>query len=150
MECPPAQFTSKPSWVPLYTLDNLTKYLPTALSVFSGPGVPSLSAVVPPEYPGSTDREFLLMNFHQHGCLVRQSLTIAGRWRQLAFCSYCGIINENANTALSHVCKHLDLLFVCRGCHTKSFTHGQALQRHMRYQRLSTMAILDKPKSSRR
>ena len=121
-ECPPAQFTSKPSWVPFYTPDSLITYWPAALLTFSGSNAPSLLAVVPPEYPGGTDREFLLMSFHRHGCLVRQSLTIKGRRRQLAFCPYCGIINENANTALSHVRKHLDL-FVCGGCHTKSFTH---------------------------
>ena len=149
MECPPDQFTMKPGWVPLYTPDSLTKYLPTALSAFSGSGAPSLSAVVPPKHPGSTDREFLLMNFHRHGRLVRQSLTVGGRWRQLAFCPYCGIINENADTAFSHVRKHLDLLFVYGGCHTKSYVNGQALQRHMSYQCLSTMAIMEKPKSSR-
>ena len=150
MECPPDQFTSKPSWVPLDTPDSLTKHLPTALSAFSGSDAPSLLAVVPPKHPGSTDKEFLLTSFHQHGCLARQSLTIEGKWRQLDFCPYCGIINENADTTLSHVRKHLNLLFVCGGCHTKSFSHGQALQRHMRYRCLSAMAILDKPKSSRR
>ena len=148
MECPPDQFTSKPGWVPLYTPDSLTKYLPAALSTFSGSGAPSLMVVVPPQHPGSTDREFLLTNFHRHGCLVRQSLTVGDRWRQLAFCPYCGIINENANTAFSHVCKHLDLFFVCGGCHAKSYVNGQALQRHMTYQCISAMAILDKPKSS--
>ena len=149
-EYPPDQFTLKPSWVPLYTPESLTKHLPAALSAFSGSDVPSLMAVVPPDHPGSSDKEFILMSFHQHGCLARQSLTIEGKRRQLAFCPYCGIINENANTALSHVRKHLDLLFVCGGCHTKSFSHGQALQKHIRYQCLSAMAILDKPKSTRR
>ena len=100
MECPPDQFISKPGWVPLYTPDGLTKYLPTALSAFSGSGAPSLLAVVPPQHPGSTDREFLLTNFHRHGCLVRQSLTVGGRQRQLAFCPYCGIINGNAESCL--------------------------------------------------
>ena len=109
MECPPDQFTSKPRWVLLYTPECLTKYLPTALSIFSGSNPPSLSAVVPPQHPGGTDGEFLLTNFHRHGCLVRQSLTVGGRRRQLAFCPYCGIINENADTAFSHVRKHLDL-----------------------------------------
>ena len=149
-ECPPDQFTLKPDWVPLYTPKSLTKHLPTALSAFSGSDVPSLMAVVPPDHPGSSDKEFLLTSFHRHGSLARQSLNIEGRRRQLAFCPYCGIINENAETALSHACKHLDLLFMCGGCHTKSFSHGQALQRHMRYQCLSTMAILNKPKSTRR
>ena len=71
MECPPDQFTMKPSWVQLYTPDSLTKYLSTALSAFSGSSAPSLSAVVPPQHPGGTDREFLLTNFCRHGCLVR-------------------------------------------------------------------------------
>ena len=149
-ECPPDKFTSKPGWVPLYTKESLTKHLPVALSTFSGSGAPSLMAVVPPQFPGSTDKEFLLTSFHRHGSLVRQSLNIEGKQRQLAFCPYCRIINENADTALSHVRKHLDLLFVCGGCHTKSFTHRQALHKHMHYQCLSTMAILDKPRSSRK
>ena len=131
MECPLDQFTMKPGWVPLYTPDSLTKYLPAALSAFSGSSATSLSAVVPPQHPGGTDREFLLMNFHRHGCLVRQSLTVGGRRRQPAFCPYCGIINENADTAFSHVRKHLYLLFVCGGCHTKSYVNGQALQRQV-------------------
>ena len=149
-ECPPDKFTSKPSLVPLYTKESLMKHLPAALSAFSGSGAPSLMAVVPPQFSGSTDKEFLLMSFHRHGSLVRQSLNIEGKQRQLVFCPYCGIINENIDTALSHVQKHLDLLFMCGGCHTKSFTHGQALHKHMRYQCLSAMAILDKPRSSRR
>ena len=107
MECPPDQFTMKPGWVPLYTPDSLTKNLPVALSAFSGAAPPSLLPVVPPQNMGGLDREFLLMNFHRHGCLVRQSLMIGGKRRQLAFCPYCGIINENADTAFSHVRKHL-------------------------------------------
>ena len=150
MECPPDQFTMKAGWVPLYTPDSLTKYLPAALSAFSGVAPPSLSAVVPLQHTGNLDREFLLTNFHRHACLVRQSLMVGGKRRQLAFCPYCGIINGNANTALSHVRKHLDLLFVCGACHVKSYVNGHAVQRHMAYQCVSAMAILAKPKSSRR
>ena len=150
MECPLDQFTTKPGWVPLYTPDSLTKYLPTALSTFTGAAPPSLSAVVPPQQMGGLDREFLLMNFHRHACLVRQSLTVGGKRRQLAFCPYCGIINENADTAFSHVRKHLDLLFICGACHIKSYVNGHAVQRHMTYQCVSAMAMLAKPKSSRR
>ena len=145
MEGPPDQFTMKPGWFPLYTLDSLTKYLPAALSTFSGAAPPSLSAVVPPQQPGGLEREFLLS---RHGCLVRQSLMVGGKRRQLAFCPYCGIINENANTAFSHVRKHLDLLFICGACHARSYVNGHAVQRHMTYQCVSAMAILAKPKSS--
>ena len=79
MEGPPYQFTTKPGWVPLYTPDSLTKYLPVALSAFSGAAPPSLSAVVPPQHMGGLNREFLLTNFHRHGCLVRQSLMVGGK-----------------------------------------------------------------------
>ena len=64
MEWPPEQFTIQPGWVPLYTPESLTKYLPVALTAFSGSAPPSLSAVVPPQHPGNLNREFLLMNFH--------------------------------------------------------------------------------------
>ena len=127
-ECPPDKFTLRPGWVPLYTKESLMKHLPAVLSAFSGAGEPSLMA----------------------GCLVRQSLNIEGKQRQLAFCPYCEVINENSDTALSHVWRHLDLLFMCGGCHTRSFSHGQALHKHMRYQCRSMMAIRDKPRSSRR
>ena len=78
-ECPPDKFTSRPSWVPLYTKEILTRHLLVALSTFSGSGAPSLMAVVPPEFQGSMDKEFLLMSFHRHGSLVRQSLNIEAK-----------------------------------------------------------------------
>ena len=97
-----------------------------------------------------TDKEFLLTNFHRHGCLVRQSFTIGGRRRQLAFCPYYGVINENSDTALSHMRKHLDLHFICGGCYSKSFLNGSALHRHMRTWCPSVMAIRDQSRTSRR
>ena len=113
VECTPDQFTTTADWVPLYTHEGLQKYLPAVLSSFTSQGMPSLTAVVPPEFCVGTDKEFLLSNFHRHECLMWQSLNLAGRCRQLAFCPYCGIFNENSDTALSHVRKHLDLQFVC-------------------------------------
>ena len=150
VECHPDQFTAAADWVPLYILDGLEKHLPATLSAFVSTGPPSLTAVVPPEFRMGMDREFLLTNFHQHGYLVRQSISIGGRHRQLAFCPYCGVINENSKTALGHMRKHLDLLFVCGGCFSRSFPHGQALNKHMRTQCHSVMAIRDKTRASRR
>ena len=132
VECPPNQFTALADWILLYTREGLQKYLPAALSAFPSQGVPSLIAVVPPEVHVGTDKEFLLCNFHQHGCLVRQSFNLEGRRRQLAFCPYCRVINENSDMALSHVRKHLDLQFVCGGCFSRSFLNGPALNKHMR------------------
>ena len=141
VEYPPDQFTAMADWVPLYTQEGLEKYLPVALFSFASTGPPSLTAVVPPEFCMGTDKEFLLMNLHRHGCLVRQSFSIGGRYRQLAFCPYCGVINENSDTALSHMRKHLNLL--CGGCYSKSFLNEPALHKHMRTQCPSVMAIRD-------
>ena len=132
VECPPDQFTASDDWIPLYTSVGLQHYLPAAVSAFPSQGVPSLIAVAPPDFHVGSNKEFLLSNFHQHVCLVRQSFNIEGKRRQLAFCPYCGVINENSDTALSHVRKHLDLQFVCGGCFSRSFLNGPALHRHMR------------------
>ena len=150
VECSLDQFTATVDWVPLYTREGLERYLPMALSSFVSTGAPQLTAVVPPECRVGTDKEFLLSNFHWHGCLVRQSFTIGGRCRHLAFCPYCRVINENSDTALSHVRKHLNLHFVCGGCYSKSFLNGPALHRHMRTQCPTVMAIRDQSRTSRR
>ena len=150
VECPPDQFTAMADLVPLYTRKGLQKYLPAALSSFTSQGTSSLTAVVPPEFCMGMDKEFLLSNFHRHGCLVRQSFDLAGRCRQLAFCPYCRVINENSDTALSHVRKHLDLQFICGGCYSKSFLNGPTLHKHMRTQCPSVTAIQDRSRSSRR
>ena len=149
VECPPDQFTAPADWVPLYTREGLQKHLPAALSSFPSQDTPSLTAVVPPKFHVGTDKDLLLSNFHCHECLVRQSFSLGGRCRQLAFCPYCRVINENSDTALSHVRKHLDLQFICGGCYSKSFLNGPALNKHMRTQCPSVTAIRDCSKSSR-
>ena len=132
MECPPDQFTITVDWIPLYTCEGLQKYLPAALSAFPSQGILSLIAITPPEFHVGTDKEFMLCNFHHHVCLVRQSFNLKGRCRQLAFCPYCRVINENSDMALSHVRKHLDLQFVCGSCFSRSFLNGPALNKHMK------------------
>ena len=141
VECSLDQFTTTADWVPLYTHEGLQKYLPVVPFSFTSQGVPSLTAVVPPEFCMGTDKELLLSSFHQHECLMRQLFNLAGRHRQLAFCPYCGVINENSDMALSHVRKHLDLQFVCGGCYSKSFLNGPALHKHMKTQCPSVTAI---------
>ena len=150
VECHPDKFTVAEDWVPLYTPEGLEKHLPVALSTFVSTEPPSLTTVVPPQICMDTDKEFLLTSFHWHECLVRQSINIGGKCRQLAFCPYCGVVNENSKTTLSHVRKHLDLLFVCGGCYTKSFPHGQALNKHMRTMCHATSAIREKARALRK
>ena len=149
-ECHPANFMSAEDWVPLYTPEGLEKHLPVALSTFPSTEQPSLTAMVPPQMHVGMDKEFLLTNFHRHECLVRHSITIGGKHRQLAFCPYCGVVNENSETTLSHVMKHLDLLFVCGGCYAKSFPYGQALNKHMRTMCHATSATREKAKAPKK
>ena len=86
---------------------------------------PRLTAVVPPNFPLGMDKEFMLTSFHLKACLRRTSLTISGKRRQVAFCPYCGVTNDNAETGLNHVRKHLDVMLVCGGCHTRVSAWGR-------------------------
>ena len=111
---------------------------------------PRLTVVVPPNFPLGMDKEFMLTSFHVRACLRRASLTVSGKRRQVAFCPYCGVTNDNAETGLNHVRKHLDVMLVCGGCHTKSVCLGQTLQKHMKDNCPAVLAILGKTRGDRR
>ena len=149
-DCPPEEFHATDGWVPLYTPEKLEEHLPAALSAFGSAKTPRLMAVVPPNFPLGIDKEFMLTSFHVRGCLRRASLMISGRRRQVAFCPYCGVTNDNAETGLNHVRKHLDVMLVCGGCHTKSVCLGQALQKHMKDNCPAVLAILGKTRGGRK
>ena len=149
-DCPPEEFHTTEGWVPLYTPKKLEEHLPAALSAFGPAKPPRLTVVVPPNIPLGMDKEFMLTSFHRRECLRRTSLTVGGKRRQVAFCPYCGITNDNAETGLNHVRKHLDVLLVCGGCHTKSVCLGQALQKHMKDNCPAVLAILGKTRGGRK
>ena len=149
-DCPPEEFHATDSWVPLYTPEKLKEHLPAALSAFGSTKPPRLTAVVPPNFPLGIDKEFMLTSFHVRACLRRASLTVSGKQRQVAFCPYCGVTNDNAETGLNHVRKHLDVMLVCGGCHTKSVCLGQALQKHMKDNCPAVLAILGKTRGGRK
>ena len=149
-DCPPEEFHATEGWVPLYTPEKLKEHLPAALSAFGSAKPPRLTAVVPPNFPLGMDKEFMLTSFHLRACLRRASLTVSGKRRQVAFCPYCGITNDNAEMGLNHVWKHLDVMLVCGGCHTKSVCLGQALQKHMKDNCPAVLAILGKTRGGRR
>ena len=149
-DCPPEEFHATDSWVPLYTPEKLEEHLPAALSAFGSTKPPRLTAVVPPNFPLGIDKEFMLTSFHVRACLRRASLTVSGKRRQVTFCPYCGVTNDNAETGLNHVRKHLDVMLVCGGCHTKSVCLGQALQKHMKDNCPAVLAILGKTRGGRK
>ena len=149
-DCPPEEFHTTDGWVPLYTPEKLEEHLPAALSAFGSAKPPRLMAVVPPNFPLGIDKEFMLTSFHVRVCLRRASLTVSGKRRQVAFYPYCGVTNDNAETGLNHVRKHLDVMLVCGGCHTKSVCLGQALQKHMKDNCPAILAILGKTRGGRK
>ena len=149
-DCPPEEFHATEGWVPLYTPEKLEEHLPAALSAFGSAKPSRLTAVVPPNFPLVIDKEFMLTSFHLRACLRRASLTVSGKRRQVAFCPYCGVTNDNAETGLNHVRKHLDMMLVCGGCHTKSVCLGQALQKHMKDNCPAVLAILGKTRGGRK
>ena len=118
--------------------------------LLSQPNLPLLTAVVPRNFPLGIDKEFMLTSFHMRGCLRRASLMVNGKRRQIAFCPYCGVTNKNAETGLNHVRKHLDVMLVCGGCHTKSVCLGQTLQKHMKDNCPAILAILGKTRGGRK
>ena len=124
-DCPPEEFNATEGWVPLYTPEKLEEHLPAALSAFGSAKPPRLMAVVPPNFPLGMDKEFMLTSFHLRACLRRASLMVGGKRRQVAFCPYCGVTNDNAEMGLNHVRKHLDMMLVCGGCHTKRVCLGR-------------------------
>ena len=67
-DCPPEEFNATNGWVPLYTPEKLEEHLPAALSAFGSAKPPRLTAVVPPNFPLSIDKEFMLTSFHIRGC----------------------------------------------------------------------------------
>ena len=149
-DCPPEEFHATDGWVPLYTPEKLEEHLPAALSAFGSAKPPRLTAVVPPNFPLGIDKEFMLTSFHVRACLRRASLTVSGKQRQVTFCPYCGVTNDNAETGLNHVRKHLDVMLVCGDCHTKSVCLGQALQKHMKDNCPAILAILAKTRGGRK
>ena len=102
-DCPLEEFNATDGWVPLYTPEKLEEHLPAALSAFGSAKPPCLTAVIPPNFPLGIDKEFMLTSFHVRRCLRRESLTVSGKQRQVAFCPYCGVTNENAEKGLNHV-----------------------------------------------
>ena len=149
-DCPPEEFDATDGWVPLYTPEKLEEHLLAALSAFGLAKPPRLTAFIPPNFPLGIDKEFMLTSFHVRGCLRRASLMVSGKRRQVTFCPYCGVTNENAETGLNHIRKHLDVMLVCGGCHTKSVCLGQALQKHMKDNCPAVLAILGKTRGGRK
>ena len=131
-DCPPKDFSYPDGWLPLYTKDGVLEHISNLEHMLNKEKSSPLIAVVLPEVDFNFDKEFIITQVHKTKCLNRISISLDTHLRkQIAFCSYCGVMNENTSTAHSHARKHLGLAFLCGGCYSKIYKQPQALFMHM-------------------
>ena len=131
-DCKPKDFSYKDGWLPLYTRAGVTKHLSGLESLLNKDKTSPLIAVILPEMDFQYEREYVIHKLHKSESLNWISISYdTNQRKQIAFCPYCGVMNENTATALSHVRKHLGIAFLCGGCYSKIYKKPQFLYNHM-------------------
>ena len=131
-DCKPKDFSYKDGWLPLYTRAGITKHLSGLESLLNKDKTSSLIAVILPEMDFQYEREYVIHKLYKSESLNRISISYdTNQRKQITFCPYCGVMNKNTATALSHVRKHLGIAFLCGGCYGKIYKKPQFLYNHM-------------------
>ena len=131
-DCKPKDFSYKDGWLPLYTRAGITKHLAGLESLLNEDKTSPLIAVILPEMDFQYEREYVIHKLHKSESLNRISILYdTNQRKQIAFCPYCGVMNENTATALSHARKHLRIAFLCGGCYSKIYKKPQFLYNPM-------------------
>ena len=147
-KCKPHNFKFGDEWLPLYMRAGVTRHVSGLSSLLKTQGDSPLIAVVPPDMLFQTDREYVIHKLHKEDCLSWVTLYYGENLRkQIAFCPYCGVMNENTTTTYSHARKHLRITFLCGGCYTKLYKVPQHLSQHMK---TCPPCLMNRPAGSRR
>ena len=110
-KCKPHNFKFEDKWLPLYTRAGVTKQVSGLGSLLNTQGDSPLIAVIPPDMSFQYEQEYVIHQLHKAKCLAWVSIYYGKNQRkQIAFCPYCGIMNENSATAYSHARKSRDNL----------------------------------------
>ena len=132
-KCKPHDFKFEDEWLPLYTRAGVTKQVSGLSSLLNTQGDSPLIAIIPPDMLFQYEREFVIHQLHEADCLSQVSIYYGkNQQKQIAFCPYCGVMNENSVTAYSHARKHLGITFLCGGCYGKLYKVPQHLTQHMK------------------
>ena len=132
VDCKPKDFSYKDGWLPLYTRAGVTKHLSGLESLLNKDKTSPLIVVILPEMDFQYEREYVIHKLHKSESLNQISISYdTNQRKQIAFCPYCGVMNENTATALSHARKHLGIAFLCGGCYGKIYKKPQFLYNHM-------------------
>ena len=136
--CHPDQFKTVGSWPKLYTIKGLQAHAPEALKACPNEeDYPCLVVIVPGDSKG-LGGPYALTGFHKLDALKRVTVswesqvgsTKKKRSKQVSFCPYCGIRNENQESAYLHVRRHLVMSFLCGACLAKAYTKSESLAVH--------------------
>ena len=150
-KCKPNAFKYADKWLPLYTRASVTKQISGLGPLLNTQGDSPLIAIIPPDMPFQYEREYVIHWLHKVECLARMSVYYDDNQRkQIAFCPYCGVMNENSATAFSHARKHLGITFLCGGCYGKLYKVPQHLFNHMKTCHPCVMSRPEKETSSQR
>ena len=132
VDCKPKDFSYKDGWLPLYTRAGLTKHLSGLESLLNKDKASPLIAMILPEMDFQYEWGYVIHKLHKSESLNQISISYdTNQRKQIAFCPYCGVMNENTATALSHVRKHRGIAFLCGGCYCKIYKKPQFLYNHM-------------------
>ena len=139
-DCKPKDFSYKDGWLPLYTREGVTKHLSGLESLLNKDKTSPLIAVILPEMDFQYEQEYVIHKLHKSKSLNRISISYdTSQRKQITFCPYCGVMNKNTATALSHARKHLRIAFLCGGCYGKIYKKPQFLYNHMLSCRLTVI-----------
>ena len=132
-KCKPHNFKFEDEWLPLYTRAGVTKQVSGLSSLLNTKGDSPLIAIILPDMLFQYEWEYVIHQLHKADCLSRVSVYYGENQRkQIAFCPYCSVMNENSVTAYSHARKHLGITFLCGGCYGKLYKVPQHLSHHMK------------------
>ena len=102
-KCKPHDFKFDDEWLPLYTRAGVTKQVSGLDSLLNTQGDSPLIAIIPLDMSFQYEQEYVIHQLHEAECLARVSVYYGeSQQKQIAFCPYCGIMNENSATAYSH------------------------------------------------
>ena len=147
-KCKPHNSKFEDEWLPLYTRAGVTRHMSNLSSLLKTQADSPLIAVIPPDMLFQSDREYMIHKLHEEDCLSWVTIYYGENLRkQIAFCPYCGVMNENTTTAYSHARKHLGITFLCGGCYTKLYKAPQHLSQHMK---TCPPCLMNRPEGSRR
>ena len=132
-KCKLHDFKFEDKWLPLYTRAGVTRQVSILSSLLNTQGDSPLIAVIPPDMLFQSEREYVIHQLHEADCLSQVIIYYGkNQQKQIAFCLYCGVMNENSVTTYSHTRKHLGITFLCGGCYGKLYKVPQHLSQHMK------------------